>query len=71
MFKTASTESEILRSMEQNLAKSQVETEHGFNKLAQAVDLLSAAAAIFDQAGMHQEADSVTEILQALVKELK
>jgi hypothetical protein len=71
MFKTASVESELLRSMEQNLVKSQVETEHGFNKLAQAIDLLSSAAAIFDEAGMHQEADSVTEILQGLAKDLK
>lgn len=71
MFKTASMESEILRSMEQNLVKSQVEAEHGFNKLAQAVDLLNAAATIFDQAGMKQEADTITEILQGLVKELK
>ena len=71
MFKQASFEDEIYRSMESSLVKTQTENHHGFNKLAKAADLLSTAAAIFDKAGMYQEADGVTQVLQSLAKDLK
>lgn len=70
MFKTASFEDEIYKSMEKNLVSNQVEDKHGFNKLAKAADCLSAAAEIFDQAGMQAEADEITEVLQGLAKVL-
>jgi hypothetical protein len=70
MFKTASFEDEIYKSMEKNLVANQVENKHGFNKLAKAAECLGAAAEIFDQAGMQTEAAEVTEVLQGLVKVL-
>ena len=71
MFKQGSFEDEIFRSMETTLVKSQVEEKHGFNRIAKAVDLLNVAAAIFDQAGMHEEAADITQLLQELAKDLK
>lgn len=70
MYKQGSFEDEIYRSMETSLVKTQTETTHGFNKLAKAADLLSTAAEIFDKAGMTQEADDITAILQSLAKDL-
>jgi hypothetical protein len=71
MFKQSSSfEDELFRSMEKNLATHQ-EHANGINKLAKAVDLLGNAAAIFEQAGMSQEAELVTEVLHNLVKDLK
>jgi hypothetical protein len=70
MFKTASFEDEIYRSMENKLVEAQVENKHGFNKLAQAVNCLNAAAEIFEQAGMPAEAAEITEVLQGLAKDL-
>lgn len=66
MYKLGNFEDEIYHSMEKQLVSSQLEDKHGFNKLAKAVDCLSAAAEIFDQAGMHTEAAEVTEVLQGL-----
>lgn len=71
MFKQGSFEDEIYRAMESSLVKTQTENHHGFNKLAKAADLLSTAAAIFDKAGLYQEADGVTQVLQSLTKDLK
>lgn len=70
MFKTASFEEEIYKSMEKSLVANQAEKSHGFNKLAKAAECLNAAAEIFDQAGMQTEAAEVTEVLQGLVEHL-
>ena len=70
MFKQGSFEDEIYRSMEKTLVKSQVEKEHGFDRVAKAIDLLNTAAAIFEQAGMQKEASEVTEVLKSLAKDL-
>ena len=70
MFKLGSFEDELYRSMETNLTKNQAENNHGFNRLAKAADLLNVAAAIFDQAGMSDEAADVTQILEDLAKGL-
>jgi hypothetical protein len=67
MFKLGSFGDEIYRSMEKNLVASQVENEHGFDKLSKAVDYLNAAAEIFECAGMHKSATEITEVLQELV----
>jgi hypothetical protein len=69
MFKQASWENEILRSMETTLVKNQTEKTYGLNKLAKAVDYLNDAAAIFERAGMFEEAAQITEVLQALTKD--
>ena len=70
MFKQG-FEDEIYRSMETSLVKNQTENTHGLNKLAKAVDYLNDAAAIFERAGMVAEATQITEVLQALAKDLK
>lgn len=66
MFKSSSFEEEIYRSMEKQLVSSQLEETHGFNKLAKAADYLHAAAEIFEQAGMIQEATEITKVLQSM-----
>jgi|HubBroStandDraft_2_1064218.scaffolds.fasta_scaffold851332_2 hypothetical protein len=71
MFKQASFEDEIYRSMEKQLVSNQVETTYGFNKLAKATELLSAAAEIFEQAGMSETSSEITEVLQSLTEALK
>ena len=70
MFKNASFEDEIYRSMEKKLVSAQVENKHGFNKLAKAADYLNTAAEMFDNAGMHEQAAEVTEVLQELAAQL-
>jgi hypothetical protein len=67
MFKQSSIENEIYRSMETSLVKAQVKI-HSFNKLAKVADLLSMAADIFDKAGMIQESDDITKIIESLSK---
>ena len=71
MYKQSSFEDELYRSMEKTIVKNQTEDKHGFNKLAQAADLLNAAAYIFDRAGMQEESKDVTNILEELAKDLK
>jgi hypothetical protein len=64
MFKIGSFEDEICSSMEKQLVSNQLEHIHGFNKLAKAAEYLNSAAAIFEQAGMHQTSDDIIELLQ-------
>lgn len=71
MFKSTSVENELFKSMQKTLTANQVENKHGFNKLAKAADLLNTAAEIFDQAGMQEEAEGITEVLQDLANGLK
>lgn len=70
MYKIGSFEDEIYHSMEKSLVANQTETQHGFNKLAKAADLLNAAASLFEQAGMQEAANEVTDVLQDLANEL-
>jgi len=70
MFK-ASFENEIFQSMENQLVSNQLENRYGFDKLAQAAECLHNAADIFDQAGMHDTATEVMEVLQNLAEVLK
>ena len=65
MFKCGSTEKELMQEMEKHLITKQAEDQRGFNKLATALDYLSAAANIFDKSGMHKEAEDITNILQS------
>src|SRR5258706_9388241 len=66
MYKQGSFEDELYRSMEKTIVKNQTENTHGFNKLAQAADLLNTAADIFDRAGMRKESEEVTKVLQSM-----
>lgn len=70
MFKISSLEEELRNSMEKQLVANQVESNHGFNKLAKAADYLNSAAKTFEKAGMHSEAKEVIDILKNLIKEL-
>lgn len=71
MFKNASFTDEIYRSMEKQLVSNQLENQHGFKRLAQAAELLNKAAEIFENAGMTDTADDITELLQDLAGALK
>ena len=66
MYKTASFEEELYQSMEKQLVANQVEDTHGMKKLAKAVDYLNAAASIFDQAGLVEEAEAIVDVLKTL-----
>lgn len=70
MYKIGSFTDEIYHAMEKGLVANQSETKHGFNKLAKAADLLNAAASLFEQAGMQEEAAQVTNVLQELANQL-
>lgn len=67
MFKQASIEDELFQSMQKNLVSNQADRQHGFSKLAQAIDLLNETAEIFDQANMSDESAEITEIIAGLV----
>ena len=66
VFNKASFEDEIYRSMEKQLVTSQKEESQGLKKLAKAADYLQAAASIFDQAGMTEEAEQIVDVLNEL-----
>jgi hypothetical protein len=68
MFKQAGIEDEIYRSMEKTLVSNQVENQYGFQKLAQAVNCLNAAAEIFEQAGMSETATDIAQVLESMAK---
>jgi hypothetical protein len=70
MFKQASFEEEIYRSMEKQLVSNQLDNDHGFKRLAQAAELLNKAASIFEQAGMPDAVEGITQTLQSLAEEL-
>jgi len=71
MFKTSSFEEEIRQSMEKQLVSNQLENKHGFQRIAQAAEYLNVAASIFEQAGMNDTAEDITELLQNLAGALK
>lgn len=68
MFKNASCDNELMESMGKNLIAKSVEETHKFSKIAQAIEYLGAAADIFDEANMSEEAAELTEILESLAK---
>jgi hypothetical protein len=70
MFKQASFEDEIYRSMEKQLVSNQLDTSHGFKRLAQAAELLNKAASIFEHAGMSEAVEGITQTLQSLTDSL-
>lgn len=66
MFKTASFEDELYRSMEKTLTANQSEQKTGLKRIAQATAYLNAAAELFSQAGLTEEAEEVAEVLEGL-----
>lgn len=67
LFDQSNFVDELYHSMEKKLVAKQVEDTHGLKKIAKAVDYLYAAASIFDQAGLTNEAEEITEVLNGLV----
>jgi pterin-4a-carbinolamine dehydratase len=57
--------------MEKKLVSNQLENKYAFNKYARTIDYLNQAANIFDKAGMHQEANEITKVLNSFTKILK
>lgn len=70
MFKIGSFGDEIYESMSKKLASNQLETKHGFSKLAKAADFLNAAATIFEKAGLQAEANEITKVLEDLANQM-
>lgn len=66
LFKFGSLEDEIMKSMETTLVKYQKDQMYGHEKLAKAVDHLSAAAEIFDDTGFSKEAEFVTRLIEKI-----
>lgn len=66
LFKFGSLEEEIMKSMETTLVKYQKDQMYGHEKLAKAVDHLSAAAEIFDDTGFSREAEFVTRLIEKI-----
>lgn len=71
MFKQANNENELYQVMEKQLISNQVENAYGFNKLAQAVQCLNAAAEIFEQAGMSETATDIVQVVESLAETVK
>lgn len=71
MFKQPSFEDELFQGMQKNLVANKTEHQHGFSKIAKAIDLLNVAADIFDQAGMVSESQEITDILRGVMQDVK
>ena len=66
MFKQGSFEQELIDGMKQNLVSNELENKWSFDKIAKAADYISIAAEIFDDTGMHKEAEVLTRMLEKL-----
>jgi hypothetical protein len=67
LFKIGSFEEELAASMSKQLRAHQHEKQLGFDRrAAKAVDLINAAAQLFDEAGFYREAESLTSFLEKL-----
>lgn len=66
LFKFGSFEDEIMKSMETTLVKYQKDQMYSHDKLAKAVDHLSAAAEIFDDTGFNKEAELLTRFIEKI-----
>lgn len=69
LFKFGSLEDEIMKSMETTLVKYQKDQMYSHEKLAKAIDHLSAAAEIFDDTGFSKEAEVLTRFIEKLAHE--
>jgi hypothetical protein len=66
LFKFGSFEDEIMKSMETTLVKYQKDQMYSHDKLAKAIDHLSAAAEIFDDTGFNKEAEALTKFIEKI-----
>lgn len=71
MFKEKDFSNEIYKSMEKQLVSNQLENKYAFNKYTRTIDYLNKAASIFDQAGMQQEANEITQVMHAFANKLQ
>jgi hypothetical protein len=71
MFNDDDISNEIYKSMEKQLVSNQLENKYAFNKYARTIDYLNKAASIFDQAGMYQESNEVTQVMRAFANKLQ
>ncbi len=61
---------ELYRTMEKQLVNNQLENKYAFNKIAKSIDYLHLATKLFDKAGMHQEANEITNVIKDVYKKL-
>lgn len=66
MFKTSGFEKELMQEMSKKLIENETENVYSYNKISKAADYLNAAAEIFDDTGMHKEAEMITRMLESL-----
>lgn len=72
MFKMGNFETELAKSMAENLSSKKLEKQASLDKMARtiklnkAVDHLNAAADIFDGAGLNKTSETITRILETL-----
>lgn len=71
MFNDDDISNEIYKSMEKQLVSNQLENKYAFNKYARTIDYLNKAASIFDQAGMHQESNEITQVMRSFANKLQ
>lgn len=68
MFKLGSCSDEIMESMDKQLTSNAIEKETNSNKIAKAVNCLSASIKIFKNAGMDEEANKLLNVIKTLNK---
>jgi len=66
MFKAEKFENELMQQMERNLVLNEKENRWSFDKIAKAAEYISFAAEIFDDTGMHKEAEMLTRMLEKM-----
>src|ERR1700743_2205194 len=72
MFKKADISAEIASSMENQLVSNALDKRaEQMNKFAKALDCLNVAAEIFDDLGLHREAESTTNFIEVLAGKKK
>jgi hypothetical protein len=72
MFSRKDASNEIALEMEKNLfAHARSNAEESFNKIASAIEHLNRAAEIFDEAGLHTEAEFTTKLLEVFAAKKK
>lgn len=72
LFKTESFEKELADAMEESLVFSQSKKEStSSDNIAKAVNFIHSAAEIFDDAGLHVEAEVLTRVLEKIANKLE
>lgn len=66
MFEKKSAADELANFMQRKLIANAVDESFSIDKLEKAVDYLNSAADLFEDAGMHAEAEAVTKVIEKL-----